>query len=181
MEVMIMNPQPPNTETAPKKKQAQPKTHAPKGRLAVALRRKKIIKAITAGKTNRQAGIDSGLSPKTAAAQVTAILKDPETQITLRAAMAKIGITDEEIARQHKLLLDGSRYLPARGDQAENPDAPRYIAVPDLQAKAKALEMYHKLTGSYVDKHEVDVKQPIKVIIRKFCSRGTPPTEGATA
>jgi hypothetical protein len=176
-----MTTQSPITEDTPKKKQAQPRHHAPKSKQAVELRRKKIISAITAGKTNRQAGIDSGLSPKTAAAQVTAILKDPETQITLRAAMEKIGITDEEIARQHKLLLDGSRYLPARGDQAENQDAPRYIAVPDLQAKAKALEMYHKLTGSYVDKHEVDVRQPIKVIIRKFCSRGTPSAEGAPA
>jgi DNA-binding CsgD family transcriptional regulator len=172
----------------------QPKHHAPKGKTASAIRRKKIVKAILKGATRQEAGIAAGLSEKTASSQVGQILSEPSTKNTLLEAMKKLGLDDEAIALEHQALIKGKRYLPRRGEAVPDlpaPDAapaggaapvhpgdvPGYIAVDDLQAKAKGIEMYHKLTGRYVDKHEVDVKQPITVVIRKFCSRGEKPKE----
>jgi hypothetical protein len=174
-----MNQQPPATETRRKKQQAQPKTHAPKGRLSAALRRKKIIKAITEGKTHKQAGIDAGLSQKTAPAQVTAILKEPEVQLTFRTAMERLGLNDEYFARKHAELMNIKRYLPARGTDPGSDAAPGYIEVPDGVALAKGLDIAHKLSGRYVDKHEHEVKRPLQIVIRKFCTPGQPDKEDA--
>ena len=176
-----MTAQTPTTEAIPKRKQQQPKHHAGKSRAVASARRRKIVQGVLEGKPLKQIGIEVGLSPKTADNQVTKILREPHTKNALLEAMEKAGLNDEELARQHCALMNASRYLPARGDDVGSPEAQGYIAVPDYQAKAKALEMFHKLTGSYVDRHEVDMKQPVTIVIRKFCSRGNPSQEGAKA
>ena len=161
-----MTAQTPTTEATPKRKQQQPLHHAGKSRQASAARRKKIVKDIIAGKPLKQAGIDAGLSPKSADSQVSQILNEPKVKNSLLAAMAAIGLDDACFAKHHKLLLEGTRFLPSRGDESGP-----YIEVPDLAAKAKALELAFKLTGRFIEKHEVDVKPPVKIIIKKFCSR----------
>lgn len=171
-----------SSEPLPEKKKGgnQPKHHAPKSRSASLLRKKKLVKAVLKGHNLTQAGIDSGLSPKTADSQVHQILAQPQTQSILLRALEAAGLTESEMARQHLLLLNGVKHLPRRGRIVDIPDLPAgqapdpaavegYIAVPDLQAKAKALEMAHKLTGSYTDKHEIDIKRPVNIVIRKFC------------
>ena len=62
-------------EAKPKRIQNQPRHHAAKSKVACALRRKKILKGLMEGKTQKQAGIEAGLSPKTADKQVSAILQ----------------------------------------------------------------------------------------------------------
>jgi hypothetical protein len=182
IEVVAMMTQAPATSTTPKKKQVQPRHHAPKGRVAASLRRKKIIKGIITGKTNRQAGIDSGLSPKTAAAQVTAILKEPETQLNLRTAMEKLGMDDSFFALQLHDLVLGTKIISAMfiapGSGTDLKDAGSmtkdFIEVPDFAAKAKGIELAYKLTGRMTDKHDVNVKPSITVVVRKFSPRGQP-------
>lgn len=165
----------------------QPKTHARKTRAASQLRRKKIIKDILAGKDRQQAGIDSGLSPKTAASQVSKILSEPQIKNALLAEMEKIGMDDAFFAQQHRELILGTKIISATiivpGSGSDLQDAGSmskdFIEVPDLQAKVKGLEMAYKLTGRFTDKHEIDMKAPVTVIIRKFCTREKPPMEGA--
>lgn len=187
-----MTTQQPTTETTgtskPKRQPrgTQPKTHAGKSRAAAQARRKVIVNALLDGKTNSEAGIAAGLSPKTAFCQVSNIIKEPKTQNALLAAMERRGMGDDYLALHHQMLIEGTKVISAiiitPGSQTDLADAGSmtkdFIEVPDLQAKAKGLEMIYKLTGRYVEKHEVDVKPGIIVEIRKFCSRGTPPTEG---
>ena len=172
-----------STDTKIKTKQVQPRHHAPKTRAASQIRRKKIVKAILDGKTRKEAGVAAGLSPKTAQSQVSQILAEPNVKTSLLRALETAGLTDADIAQQHIKLLNGKRYLPIRGDVSNFPpaapgDIPGYIAVPDLQAKAKGLEMIHKLEGAYTEKHEIDLKRPINVTIRKFCPDDSPAKEG---
>ncbi len=176
--------------TQPKPKRSggvQPRKQANKNRAVVKMRRKKIIKDILAGKTNQEAGIAAGFSPKTAAQQVSQTLRNPIVQNTLIAEMEKIGMDDAFFAQQHRDLILGTKIISATiivpGSGSDLQDAGSmskdFIEVPDLQAKAKGLEMAYKLTGRFTERHEIDVKPPVNIIIRKFCSRGTPPTEGA--
>jgi hypothetical protein len=175
------------TATTPKKRQVQPRHHAPKGRLAVDLRRKKIIKAIITGKTNRQAGIDSGLSPKTAATQVTAILKEPETQLTLRTAMEKLGMTDAYLAAHLRQLIGGTKIISANiivtsgSDLADAGSITRdFIEVPDNQALAKGLEIACKVKGVFSEKREHEIKRPVTILVRRFCAEeDAPPVSGS--
>lgn len=165
------------TPNPPKRKQNQPKTQASKAKPAVKLRRKKIIKAILAGKTHQEAGIIAGFKAENASSQVSKTLRETPMQDALMAAFDKLGLDDAGLAQQHYALMEGKRYVPARGDDEGCPEARGYIAVPDLAAKAKAVEMLYKLKGKFIDKHEVDMKQPVKIVIKKFCSRGAKPVE----
>lgn len=184
-----MNSQPPTTETTRKKRQVQPRHHAPKTKAASALRRKKIIKAFVEGRNLKEAAIATGLSPKTAAQQVSAILKEPEVQRTLQATMEAIGINDNYLAEHLRMLIDSKKVIRANiiasGGVADLKDAGSaikgYVAIPDYMAMARGLDLVCRLRGLYKDRTRVDIKPPVTVVIRKFCSRGNPPTEGATA
>ena len=96
--------------------------------------------------------------------------------------MEKIGLNDAFFAQQHRELILGTKIISATiivpGSGSDLQDAGSmskdFIEVPDLQAKAKGLEMAYKLTGRFTERHEVDIKPTIRVVIRKFCSRGNP-------
>ena len=168
-----------DTPKPTKRKQNQPKTQASKAKPAVKLRRAKIVKAILAGKTLQETGIIAGFKPENAGSQVAKTLLKAPIQDALMAAFEKLGLDDAGLAKEHYALMQGKRYVPARGDEKGSKEVPGYIAMPDLQAKAKAVEMLYKLKGKFVDKHEVDMKQPVKIVIKKFCSRGSKPAETA--
>lgn len=153
----------------------QPKIQASKNRTVVAARRKKIIVALLAGKTAQQAGVEAGFSRRTAGVQVSQTLKQPEVQASFLKALEKAGLSDDCLAQHHIEMLNGKKYLPVRGNPDDysqaDPDAiPGYLVMPDLQAKAKALDLVYKLTGSYTERHELAVKRPVVVVIRKFCA-----------
>lgn len=147
----------------------QPRKQASKSRAVVKMRRKQIIKDILAGKTHQESGIAAGFSPKTAAQQVSQTLRNPIVQNALLAEMQKLGMDDEYLALHHKLLIEGKKHIYARGADSETGP---YLEVADNQARAKGLELIYKLKGAFIDKHELNIKPPITVIIRKFCSRG---------
>jgi len=165
----------------------QPKHHAPKTRAAAKARRKQIIRDVAAGKPLQQAGIDAGLSPTSAASQVSRIVREPQTQDALLAALEKRGLTDDYAADHHRQLIEAMKVISANvfapGSSTELADAHSmtkdFVEVPDFQAKAKGLEMLYKLRGKFTEKHEHDIKQPVSIIIRKFCTREKPPAGGA--
>jgi hypothetical protein len=146
----------------------QPRKQANKARAVVKMRREEIIKGVLAGKTHQECGIAAGFSQKTAAQQVSQTLRNPIVQNALVAAMEKLGMDDEYLALHHKLLIEGKKHIPARGSDNETG---LYIEIPDNQARAKGLDLAYRLMGKYSDRAEVELKQPVTVVIRKFCSR----------
>jgi hypothetical protein len=175
------------------------KHHAPKDRHSAAIRRKKLVDAVLKGKDVKAVAISTGLAPANISAQVNQILKHPQSKSRFLKALEAAGLSDDVVASHHLELLNGKRYLPIRGERPENVptsadpsnpdvvglsaipdgvDAAGYIAVPDLQAKAKGLEMIHKLEGAYTEKHEIDLKRPVNVIIRKFSADPAASKEG---
>lgn len=175
------------------------KHHAPKDRHSAAIRRKKLVDAVLKGKDVKAVAISTGLNPNSIRTQIPQILAHPQSKSRFLKALEAAGLSDDVVASHHLELLNGKKYLPRRGVLPDLPlvsddpsnlaaeglsaipdgvDAAGYIAVPDLQAKAKGLEMIHKLEGAYTEKHEIDLKRPINVTIRKFCPDDSPAKEG---
>jgi hypothetical protein len=150
----------------------QPKFHAPKTRAASALRRKKIIKDILAGKPRAQAGIDSGLNPTSAASQVSQILQEPKVLESLNAAMERVGMDEQSLALQLKKLILGTKLIPATIiNLASGSKESGYVEVPDYNAKARGLNLAYKLLGYFRHKTNIEVKPQVKIVIREeFCS-----------
>jgi hypothetical protein len=174
----MKNGMPPTTELKPKRapRGIQPKTQANKTRAAVEKRRKIIIKELLAGKTSQQAGIMAGFSPKTAGSQVAQTLRNPKVQDSLRDALERQGLSLEFLLEHHRRLIEGTKIIIVPGSGSDLKDAGSktkdFVEVPDYVAKAKGLEMAYKLTGRFTEKHEVNLKQPVHITIKKFCSRG---------
>ena len=144
----------------------QPKTHAPKTRAASALRRKMIIDAIIEGKDHVQAGIDSGLSPRTARVQVSQILNGPKVLESLNAATERLGLDDQSLALQLKKLILGVKLIPATIIDPDSGSKEKgYVEVPDYAAKARGLHLAFKLLGHYGNKTNINIKPPVKIVI----------------
>jgi len=164
----------------------QPKTQASKSKIAVKMRRKKIIKAILEGKTQQESGIAAGFSHKTAGSQVSKTLQNPIVQNALIHEMEKIGMNDDFLAEHLRKLIDAKKVISANiivtGGGSDLADAGKmrkdYIQVPDYSAMARGLDLICRLRGLYKDRTEVDVKRPLTIVIRKFCSRTEPDGAG---
>ncbi len=168
----------------------QPSRQAAKSKIAVQMRRKKIIKALADGKTLKEAGIIGGLNPNNAESQVCKTLKNPQIQNALLIAMDKHGVSDDCIAERLYALLNGKKVIAANvfapGSGTELADANSmtkdFVEVDDNVAIAKGIELACKIKGQFAaDKHDVNLKRPINVIIRRFCDdEDSPEGEGAT-
>jgi DNA-binding CsgD family transcriptional regulator len=180
-----MRNQSPGTETTASTKHKspprgiQPKHHAGKSRAAAQARRKIIANALLDGKTTQEAGLLAGLSPKTADSQVSQILRHPQTQDALLAAMAARGMDDDYLAKHHKMLFEATKVIsaiviaPGGSDLTDAGSMTKdYIEVPDYSAMARGLDLAYRLRGLYKDRTEVDLRQPVQIVIKKFCSRG---------
>lgn len=135
----------------PKKKQVQPKTHAGKSRLISKFRDKKIIMDIIAGKTQTQAGIDAGLSPKSAPAQVVAIMKKPESQATFRELLNK-ACPDDYQTLKYKEIMEATKFV---GEDM--------ILMPDYPTQLRANDSVSKLKG-YLDDKAI-ITGPVNILI----------------
>lgn len=163
-----------NKRRVNKKKQVQPKHHAGKSKAVATARRKKIIKSIIAGKTQKEAGIEAGLSPKTAPAQVNAILKEPETQAKFKEILDKY-CPDEEIAAKYKELMSAKKVISAmvvasngEGMKDANSMTRDFVEVDDCAVQLKTCDSIAKLKGHVVDKTETDVNLNITEIPIRF-------------
>lgn len=121
----------------------QPKKHAPKSRIQVALRRKKIIKACLDGKSFRQAGIDAGLSPKTVDSQVSEIMKSPEARESFVRILRERGLDDNFLAEKLKALTNAhtSTYAQLDGSFTDERSQPAW------ETQRKTVELICKLGG----------------------------------
>jgi hypothetical protein len=168
----------------------QPRKQASKSKIAVRMRRKKIIKAILDGKTQQEAGIIAGFKPEHAYSQVSKTLQNPIVQNALIHEMEKMGMTDDYLAAHLRQLIEGTKIISANiivtgsSDLADAGSMTRdFIEVPDNQALAKGLELACKLKGAFAaEKHNVNVKRPLTVVIRRFSDEPiTPPVSGEGA
>lgn len=152
----------------PNKKKVQPKKQACKSKAAVKIRQKKIIKSILEGKTQEQAGIDAGLSPKTAGSQVTEILKKPEVKETFKKLLDKV-VPDDLLAAKYSQLLESKKCISAmvvapggEGMKDANSMTRDFVEVDDCAVQLKAADSIAKLKGHLVEKPQdirpIDIK-----------------------
>jgi len=160
---------PTTTPVHPKKKQVQPKTHAGKSKQATKLRRKKILNSILNGKTQQQAGIEAGLSPKTAPAQVTAILKEPETRATFFDLLHK-AVPDDFHANTFRECMEATKVISANiiakggeGMADAHSMTKDFIDVPDYAVRRASAVDVAKLKG-YTDDNPINTG-PINIMI----------------
>ena len=157
-------------------KQNQPKHHVGKSKPMVELRRKKIIKAIAEGKTRKDAGIDVGLSPKTAESQVSQILSEPKVREAFKDLLDKV-ISDDYQASKYKEGLEATKVISANviasngeGMADANSMTKDFIEVPDYPTQLRANDSISKLKGYLSDKHDVNLNLLITVEIVKFAA-----------
>lgn len=162
-----------------KKKQNQPKHHASKSPAVAKLRRKKIIKAVYVdGKSEQQAGIEAGLSPKTANSQVSKILKEPQTQITFKQLLDKV-IPDDRLGAKYDELLNSKKVISAmviapggEGMKDAGSMTRDFVEVDDCAVQLKCADSIAKLKGHLVEKHEMDVSGALMTLVAKQLSGG---------
>jgi len=139
----------------------QPKRHAPKDRVSTMLRRAKILRAAIQGKSLKQAALETGLSPKTAARQAGQILRDPVTQTALAMIMDAEGLTDKFLVNKVKSLLNARQvvYFQHEGTVTDH----RIVAA--LETQRKTLELAMKLKGHLREQPEVNVEVGLMAIV----------------
>jgi hypothetical protein len=121
----------------------------------IAPRKKKLIKGISEGKTQRQAAIDAGYSPKTADSQASQILKEPKVIATIQDMMDKAGLSNEKLLEKHVELLNATKTISCVSGKEAGSGSVDFVDVPDYQTQFKALEASYKLKGAFVEKKEV--------------------------
>jgi hypothetical protein len=149
-----------NKSRAVKKKQVQPKKHAGKTKAVVKARRKKIIKLIAEGKTQKEAGIAAGLSPNSARQQVGDILAEPCVQKTFLEILNET-IPDDFHSNVYREGMEANKVISANviapngeGMADDHSMTKDFIEVPDHPTRIKAADSVAKLKGLIVDKSQ---------------------------
>ena len=133
-------------------KQNQPKHHVGKSKAAVEMRRKKIVKSITEGKTRKEAGIEAGLSPKTAESQVSQILSEPKVQAAFKEILDKAGVTDERIAEKISNLLDAKKTVSCVSGKDAGAGSVDFVDVDDNTVQLNTAKLASQLRGHLTEK-----------------------------
>ncbi len=149
---------------AEKKKQNQPKHHAGKSREVVKARRNKILKAMAKGnKTQKQVGIEAGLSPNSAGEQVHQILQNPSIKKSFQELLNET-IPDDRQANKYLECLDATKVISANVI-ASNGETKDFINVPDYAVQLKANDSISKLKGYVVDKSQHGLDERVLSIL----------------
>jgi hypothetical protein len=157
---------------AEKKKQNQPKKHAGKSREVVKARRNKILKAMAKGnKTQKQVGIEAGLSPNSAGEQVHQILQNPSIKKSFQELLNET-IPDDRQANKYLECLDATKVISANviasngeGMKDANSMTKDFIDVPDYAVQLKANDSISKLKGYVVDKSQHGLDERVLSIL----------------
>ena len=153
--------------TAPKvkKKQVQPKTHVGKTKAVVNARRKKIIKAISEGKTQQQAGVEAGLNPNSAQQQTSQILLEPWVKKSFLEILNE-KVPDDFHSNVYREGMEANKVISANviapngeGMKDANSMTKDFIEVPDHPTRIKAADSVSKLKGLVVDKQQVGLDE----------------------
>ena len=126
----------------------------PKKKRPLTVKQKKLIKGVAEGKTQKQAAIDAGYSPKCADEIASQQLNKDSVKQTLQQLMEKMGLSDDELLVKHKELLNAKRQVS---------DGTKLVDLPDYQTQIRALDSAYKLKGAYVEKREVVFPEGIAI------------------
>ena len=142
-----------------KTKQNQPKKHAGKSREVVKARRNKILKAMAKGnKTQKQVGIEAGLSPNSAGEQVHQILQNPSIKKSFQELLNET-IPDDRQANKYLECLDATKVISANANTKD------FIDVPDYAVQLKTNNSISKLKGYVVDKSQHGLDERVLSIL----------------
>ena len=124
-------------------------------------RERKLIKGVAEGKGRQRAAIDAGYPPKSAHAAATRALKSVKMQSAMDKLMDKVGLSDANVFKAHAELMAANKtvsVIPVKGE-TEGRDASassvEFVDVPDWQARAKGIDMAHRIKGRFVEKKEI--------------------------
>lgn len=131
----------------PKQKQAG------KDKSQVKLRARKVAAGLLAGKTRKQALLDAGYAPSTAACG-RPVVQNPIFQQTYKEILDKAGATDE---------LSGIVIAEAMRAERREFDGEVLDKVPDHNVRLKAVAERHKVLSYYVDRVELEVKPRVSL------------------
>jgi hypothetical protein len=126
-------------EIAPEPK----RKHAGKSPLVAQYRQVELLKAMLDGRPLEQTAIKLGLSPKTAGAQASHIIKDGQENGTYLRILEQRGVTDDFLADKLRAMLDAKAVQFAQ-HEGEYTDC---VAFPALETQRKTLELAHRLRG----------------------------------
>jgi hypothetical protein len=144
-----------------KKSVEQPRKHASKSPLAAKIRRDRLVKAVLNGECLKDVAIATGLSPKTASSQATAILKHPEAQKTFNMIMEESGLTDKILAGKIRDLINAKQTIFFQKDGTVI-DSRKVEA---LETQRKTLELAVRLKGHLKEKAEIDLRVGIMALV----------------
>lgn len=114
-------------------------------------KQRKLVKGIAAGKLQKQAAKEAGLTEQYA----SDILKKPEVRATLQQLMEKAGLSDDVLLAKHVELLHAQKTISTISGKEADSKTVDFVDVPDYQTQKGALEMAYKLKGAFVDKAEI--------------------------
>lgn len=133
---------------------AEPKNKIRKTRLDCRLRRRKIIEACLEGKPLKETAIAVGLSPRSAATQLSHIISEPQVQQAFSLCLEEAGLSVKILAEKIKSLIDAEQtvFFQHMGRVTDQ------RIVPALETRRKSLEMTARLKGHLQEsKSSVDV------------------------
>jgi len=149
---------------AEKKKQNQPKTQAGKSKAVVEARRKRILKALVEGKTQREAGIEAGFSPNSARQLVGQTLAIPCVKKTFQELINE-AIPDDLQTSKYLECLNATKCISAmviapngEGMKDANSMTKDFVEVPDYPTRLRANDSISKLKGHLIERSEVGLK-----------------------
>lgn len=114
----------------------------PKPRRSLTVKEQKLVQGVAMGKSQTQAAIDAGYSPKTAAVIASENLKKPNLQEALQAALIKHGITPDRTIQRVSEALDAEKVaIVGNGEQA------MAEITPDHTTRLQAVKIANNLMG----------------------------------
>jgi len=117
------------------------------------IKQRKLVKGIADGKTQKQAALEAGYSPKNADNIASHELKKTQVSAAIQDLMEELGLDDKSLLRIHKDMLEAKRIISVMvSKEANGGGTVDFIDVPDWQARGKGLEMAYKLKGAFTDK-----------------------------
>ena len=120
-----------------------------------------LIRGVAAGKSLKASATEAGYSAKTGRVSAGRALRNITVRTALEKLMDKVGLSDAKVFKAHADLIAANKtvsIVPAKGE-TEGRDATassvEFVDVPDWQARAKGIDMAHKIKGRYIERHEV--------------------------
>ena len=130
-------------------------------------RERKLIKGVAAGKSIKAAAIEAGYSPRTGRESGSRALRNVTVKTELEKLMDKVGLSDSKVLQAHADLIGANKTVsivpvkPKQGEQGEtegrdaSASSVEFVDVPDWMARAKGIDMAHKIKGRYIEKKEI--------------------------